>query len=186
MQTSEIEPAYLRISQTEPVNFHFSAQLTWIGVKLFNCAAILDFPNCIGLNAPVMTVKQVISQGFWGSKTVIHHFTDTSFAMLAYGNKYFGPQCIMYWYNYMVWPSAGFKAWRSSWGLDPIDEASFNLCRGSSGQANRMNSPPPSSSYQRTKNPCTRVNNIMKIVMHVPVCSCLLKRYFIMGNMALA
>lgn len=38
-----------------------------------------------------MTVKQVISQGFWGSKSIIHHFTDTSFTMLAYGKSILGP-----------------------------------------------------------------------------------------------
>lgn len=37
-------------SPTGPTNFRFSARLIWRGVKLFNRAARLDFPNVIGPN----------------------------------------------------------------------------------------------------------------------------------------
>ena len=43
MQASEIERVYLRFSQIDPANFQFSAQLTWTGMKWFNCAAVLDW-----------------------------------------------------------------------------------------------------------------------------------------------
>ena len=41
-------------------NFRFSAQLTWMGIKYFSRAALLDFPNVVGPNGSNADSEKVV------------------------------------------------------------------------------------------------------------------------------
>lgn len=72
-------------------------KLTWLGIKSFNHAALLDLTNEIGPNR----IK------FWNQIESFHGDFDIQ-------------KCIMWICNSMVWPrwQDGFIAWCSSWRLD--------------------------------------------------------------------
>lgn len=55
-------------SSSKAANFEFSTQLTWMGIKYFNCAALLDFQNATDSKTSNLTVFRML-----------HHFTDASF-----------------------------------------------------------------------------------------------------------
>ena len=66
-----------RLPPAELANFQFSPPLTRMGIKWFNRAALLEFPNVIGPNGSNSDSESFC--GLWRSiVTLIHHFTDAS------------------------------------------------------------------------------------------------------------
>lgn len=93
-----------RLPPDKPATFNFSPPLTWMGIKWLTFAALLDFPNLIGL--------------LWHSNNYLI-FLKLLSQLTPMRKGLFRSLCIM-WHaitQFLPLQQMSFKAWRTSWGL---------------------------------------------------------------------
>lgn len=91
-----VECAHQRLPLTELANFWLSARLTWIEIKCFNRAALLDFPDFMGTNGS--------HYDGWSWSPLFYESFLHNVSLLK--ESLFGPPCITWCCNWRVWPLA--------------------------------------------------------------------------------